>query len=32
MARLAMENLAKEDDPILVLNSGSSSLKFGIYW
>jgi acetate kinase len=26
-----MENLAEKDDLILVLNSGSSSLKFGIY-
>jgi acetate kinase len=32
MARLGMENLAKKDDPILVLNSGSSSLKFGVYY
>ena len=32
MARLGMENLARKDDPILVLNSGSSSLKFGIYY
>jgi acetate kinase len=31
MARLGMD-LAKKDDPILVLNSGSSSLKFGIYY
>jgi len=31
MARLGMENLARKDDPILVLNSGSSSLKFGVY-
>ena len=31
MARLSMENLARKDDPILVLNSGSSSLKFGVY-
>jgi acetate kinase len=26
-----MANLARKDDPILVLNSGSSSLKFGVY-
>jgi acetate kinase len=32
MARLGVENLVKKDDPILVLNSGSSSLKFGIYY
>jgi acetate kinase len=32
MARLGMENPAKKDDPILVLNSGSSSLKFGVYY
>src|ERR1700722_10399689 len=27
-----MEKLAEKDDLILVLNSGSSSLKFGIYY
>ena len=27
----ALENLAKQNDLILVLNSGSSSLKFGVY-
>src|SRR5580698_1760848 len=32
MARLGMENFATKDGPILVLNSGSSSLKFGIYY
>jgi acetate kinase len=31
MARLGMETVARKDGPILVLNSGSSSLKFGIY-
>lgn len=32
MARLGMGNLAEKDGLILALNSGSSSLKFGIYY
>ena len=32
MVRVGMKNVARKDDPILVLNSGSSSLKFGIYY
>jgi acetate kinase len=31
MARLVMKDIARNDGPILVLNSGSSSLKFGVY-
>jgi acetate kinase len=31
MARLGMENFPSKDDAIFVVNSGSSSLKFGLY-